>query len=258
MDGSIDFAVDDAGVAVLRLNRPDKLNALTSDMMDRQLPACCERVATDERIRVLVLTGTGVGFCTGADVQSRLAMVSGAVLKKPLGSFGAPLAHLDKPVIAAVNGMAAGGGMALALLADFRIASEQAKFTTAFVRRGLAADTGMSLTLPRLVGLEKAMELLLTADTIDAREALRIGLVGRVVPAEALMDEALALARRLAAGPPIAQSFIKRAVHAGFHRSFDEQLELESWGQGICLKTRDFEEGRAAFLEKRPPVFVGR
>jgi 2-(1,2-epoxy-1,2-dihydrophenyl)acetyl-CoA isomerase len=254
---AIDFTVDDAGVAVLRLNRPEKLNALSSGMMDEELPACCARVAADDAIRVLVFTGTGKGFCTGADVQERLARVASGVPRKPLGSFGVPLARLDKPVIAAVNGVAAGGGMALALLADFRIASDEARFTTAFARRGMTADTGMSLTLPRLVGLEKALELLLTADTIDAVEAQRIGLVGRVVPAAQLMDATLEFARRVAKGPPIAQSFIKRAVYAAGRNTFEEQLEVESWGQGICLKSKDCEEGRAAFLEKRAPVFRG-
>lgn len=254
----IEFSVDTQGVALLRFNRPDKLNALTSEMMDVALPTLCARVAADDAIRALVITGTGRGFCTGADVDSRLERVSHSASTRPLGSFAAPIAHLDKPVIAAVNGIAAGGGMALALLADFRYASTEASFTTAFVRRGLTADTGISTTLPRLVGVEKALELLLTSDTVDAREALRIGLVGHVLPAESLLDGALALARRLAEGPRIAQSFVKRAVYGGLLRGFDAQLEVESWGQGVCLKSEDFQEGREAFLAKRKPVFHGR
>jgi len=256
-DGDILFSVDPAGIAIMTINRPAKLNAMTTQMMDVTLPALCQRVASEDAIRVLVITGTGGAFCSGADVESRLTAVNETIVKRPLGGYALPIVRLTKPVIAAVNGVAAGGGMGLALLADFRFASTQARFTTAFVRRGLAADTGMSVTLPRLVGLEKALDLLLTSETIDGEEALRIGLIGHLCAPERLMHDVLSYASKLAAGAPIAQSFIKQAMYAGLHRGFEEQLPFESWGQGICLKTQDFEEGRRAFLEKRPPIFRG-
>jgi len=242
----------------MTINRPEKYNAMTVEMLDETLPDICRRVEEDDAIRVLVITGSGKAFCTGADVGSRLAELSDEVLLRPLGGYAIPFARIRKPVVAAINGVTAGGGLGLALLADLRIASDAARFTTAFVRRGLTADTGVSVTLPRLVGVEKALHLLMTAEMIDATEALRIGMVGRVVPHDRLMDEVLEYARLIAAGPPIAQAFAKEAVYAGLHRSFEEQLPFESWQQSICLKTQDFAEGRAAFLEKRAPTFRGR
>ena len=161
-------------------------------------------------------------------------------------------------MIAAINGVAAGGGLSLALLADFRFASETARLTTVFVRRGLCADGGMTATLPRLVGIAKAVELLMTGDDVVADEAARIGLVDRVVAPERLLAEVKDFAARLAAGPPIALSFIKRAVNRTMLSDLENQIAFEALGQGTCLATDDFAEGRSAFLEKRSPRFVGR
>jgi 2-(1,2-epoxy-1,2-dihydrophenyl)acetyl-CoA isomerase len=249
----------DGGVAVLRLNRPETLNAFTTKMADETFPALCREMSEDPAVRVVVLTGTGRGFCSGADVRSRLSELDGdsASLQRPLGAFVAEAWRIPKPVVAAVNGVAAGGGLSLAAVADFRVAGASARFTPAFIRRGLMPDGGLTHTLPRLVGRAKALELLMTASaTLDAEEALRIGLADRVVPDEELMDAAFDLARGLAAGPPVALSFTKRALQrAG---DYEAQLEFESWGQRVCLRTEDFDEGRRAFTEHREPEFRGR
>ncbi|MFO1189150.1 MAG: enoyl-CoA hydratase [Alphaproteobacteria bacterium] len=261
--GRIEFSVADDGVATIVFNRPHKLNALDAAMADEILPRVCQEAQRRDDVRAVILTGSGRAFCTGADAASRLEAVARGdiarnILEQPLAAFTLAIARLSKPVIAAVNGVAAGGGLAIALLADFRIASDRARFTTVYVRRGLMPDGGMTSTLPRLVGLAKALDLLMTGDEIDGPEAARIGLVNRVVPHDTLMDEARALARRMASGPPLALSFTKRAVWQSNNHSLEDQMHFESWGQGICLKTDDFREGVRAFLEKRQPQFKGR
>jgi len=261
--GKIEFSVADDGVATIIFKRPEKLNALDTAMADEIFPRLCQEAQRRDDVRAVIITGRGRAFCTGADAATRLDTVARGdmgrnVLEQPLAAFALAVAHLSKPVIAAVNGIAAGGGLSIALLADFRIASDRARLTTVYVRRGLMPDGGMTSTLPRLVGLAKALDLLMTGDEIDGPEAARIGLVSRVVPHDTLMDEARALARRLASGPPLALSFTKRAVWQSSDHSLEDQMHFESWGQGICLKTDDFREGVQAFLEKRRPQFRGR
>jgi 2-(1,2-epoxy-1,2-dihydrophenyl)acetyl-CoA isomerase len=257
------FDVDADGIATMTFNRPDRLNALSADMADTLIPQMCAQAQRDDAIRVLIVTGAGRGFCAGADVESRLAAVkAGAVprhiLEAPLAAFVLAFRAINKPVIAAVNGVAAGGGMSIALLADFRVASEQARFATAYIKRGLTCDGGMSATLPRLVGMAKAAELLLLGDEVDAHDAERLGMVNRVVAHDALLPSARELARKLAVGPPIALSFMKRALLFAEHHDFEDVMQFESWGQGVCLRTEDCEEGLAAFREKRAPRFTGR
>jgi len=256
--------VKEDGVAVMTLNRPEKLNAINPTMWF-ELARATEEAQNDEEVRVLVLTGTGRGFCAGADVFESLTLaLSGEApprtreqLKEPVGVAGWRLAKMRKPTIAAVNGVAAGAGFALALACDIRIASETARFTNAFVRMGLVPDNGMTYFLSRLVGPARALEMMYTCETIDAPEAARIGMVNRVVPADDLMTVSLDLARKIAEGAPMAVEMTKFTAARAQHCDLDELIEIETYAQKVCMDTEDFKEGIAAFMEKRPPVFKG-
>ncbi len=251
------------GVAVMTLNRPKRLNALTMKMM-REFDKLFRELQEDDDVRVLIITGAGEGFCAGADVDSLTSITQlGSDLPRQerlqaIGAFALLLYNLEKPVIAAVNGVAAGAGVSIALLSDIRIASEKARFTMAFVRRGLIPDCGATFLMPRLLGAAKSFELMYTGDIIDAREAERVGLVNKVVPHDRLMDEATVLAKRLAKGPPLALAQIKRAVHSGLMNDLEQQLYFESYAQNFCAGTEDLKEGVSSFVEKREPQFKGR
>jgi 2-(1,2-epoxy-1,2-dihydrophenyl)acetyl-CoA isomerase len=260
---TMDFVKED-GVGVLTLNRPDKLNAV-SPAMWFELTRAMTEAQTDDEIRVLVLTGAGRGFCAGADVAESLTLaISGdapprtrSQLKEPVGITGLRLARLWKPTIAAVNGVAAGMGFSFALACDIRIASENARFTNAFVRMGLIPDNGMTYFLSRLIGVARALELMYTCESVDAREAERIGLVNRVVPADDLMKVTMDLAKKIAEGSPMAVELTKQTTMSSFNCSLEQLIEIETFAQKVCLDTEDFKEGVAAFIEKRPPVFKG-
>ena len=258
------FEIDDAHVGVITLNRPAARNALTHAMYAALEAAV--RAAPERGVRCLVVTGADPAFCSGDDV--RQVMGGGDASKAPvlrtssheprLTPAADALLHTDVPVIAAVNGAAVGWGMELAVMADMRVASERARFGELFVLRGLVSDAPGLGRLAQLVGREKAAELLFTGDVIDAAEALRIGLVGRVVAHEQLMETALALATKIAAKPPLAVQRLK----AGLRRALDPDWnELGSWVSatlGELFQTADHREGAKAFLEKRPPQFLGR
>ena len=252
------------GIATLTLNRPDKLNALTTRMRTAAFPRLFRQLQADDDVRVLIITGAGRAFCAGADVAELGATTQSSpgpgreARLQALGSFALLLYNLDKPVIAAINGVAAAAGVSIALLADIRIASENARFGMAFVARGLVPDCGSTFSMPRLLGAAKSLELMYTGDFIDAKEAERIGLVNKVVPHDSLMDEATALARKLAKAPPLTLAQTKRAVHSGLINNLDQQLYFESYAQDFCLQTEDFKEGVSSFLEKREPQFKGR
>jgi 2-(1,2-epoxy-1,2-dihydrophenyl)acetyl-CoA isomerase len=251
-------------IATLTLNRPDRLNAL-GDTLREDLHDAVAKAAADPDVGVLVITGAGRGFCSGGDVKSMSEREQSGTAT-PLEDRVAPLRDrtilamrdCPKPVIAAVNGAAAGAGMNLALACDIRIASTAAKFTQSFVKRGLAPDWGGTWFLPRIVGAAKAAELIFTGDTIDAAEALRLGIVNAVVAHETLMDETCKLAGRIAAGPPVAIALAKRAIHHNADVDLRAGLEFETFAQGICRETEDSKEGVRAFVEKRAPVFRGR
>jgi enoyl-CoA hydratase/carnithine racemase len=252
----------DGHVAVITLNRPHRRNALNYQAYD-QLEAAFRAASEDPEVRCVVVTGADPAFCSGDDVGEIMAgpkAVSAAPAPKAPTATPAAMAALEcaKPVIAAVNGAAVGWGMELALFADIRIASENAKFAELFVKRGLVCDVGGFYRLPAVVGPAKAAELLFTGDVIDAAEALRIGLVSEVTRHSDLMPRALALAGRIAANPPLAVQRLK----AGLQRTaYGDPHEIGAWAIDNIrqlMRTDDHKEGVASFLEKREPVFKGR
>jgi len=252
------------GVATLTLNRPERLNALGGSLRE-DLHDAITRSAASSDVRVMVITGAGKGFCAGGDVKAMNEAKEGK-RERPLIDKVAPgrdrtlLAMRDapQPIIAAVNGAAAGAGMNLALGCDIRIASTAAKFSQAFVKRGLHPDWGGTYFLPRAIGMARAAELIFTGDVIDAAEALRLGIVSRVVAPEELMPTVGELARRIAAGPPMAIRLAKGSLYGNAERDLPTALERETFAQNICFETEDAAEGIRAFGEKRPPVFRGR
>jgi len=252
------------GIATLTLNRPDRLNALGGTLRDDLFDAVT-RSAADPEVRVVVVTGAGKGFCSGGDVKA-MGEAKAGQRERPLIEKIAPsrdrtllaMREAPQPIIAAVNGAAAGAGMNLALGCDIRIASTAAKFTQAFVKRGLHPDWGGTYFLPRLVGTAKACEMIFTGDVIDAAEALRLGIVSRVVAPEELMPTAYELARRIAAGPPVAIRLAKRSIYANEDLDLRAALQNETMAQNICFETEDATEGIRAFGEKRAPAFKGR
>ncbi|MBJ7594045.1 MAG: enoyl-CoA hydratase/isomerase family protein [Candidatus Dormibacteraeota bacterium] len=249
----------DAGVLTLTLNRPEVLNGLTDDVLDA-ITDGCRQAASDDGIRVVVISGAGRGFCSGQDLRAGLE--SGDVdIRGHLRDHYVPMVRamrdLEKPVIASVNGVAAGAGMSVALAADFRIAAESATFIQAFVRIGLVPDAGSSYFLPRLVGTAKALELAMLGETVDSAEALRLGLVHRVVPDADLGQATADFAARLTRAPRSA-GLIKQLISHSLDSDLDEQLRREEEAQVLASESEDFAAGINGFITKRPPVFTGR
>ena len=253
------------GVAVLTMNRPDRLNAMSRPMLDAMLEAL-PRLAEDPAVGAVVLTGAGRGFCAGGDVK---AMAEGneagaGGLEERAQSLRSRmevsrwLHEMPKPTIAMVRGAAAGAGLSLALACDLRVASDNARFGTAFARVGYSGDFGGSYFLTRLVGTAKARELYYTAELVDAPQALTLGLVNRVVPDARLEEETMALAGRIAAGPRIAIRYMKRNMNAAETGSLKDVFDLEAWHHTRTGLTEDHREAAKAFVEKRQPVFRGR
>jgi 2-(1,2-epoxy-1,2-dihydrophenyl)acetyl-CoA isomerase len=250
-------AVD--GVATVVLNRPDALNSLTV-AMKTELLAAIRRAARDDEVRALVLTGAGRAFCAGQDLRERLApdaLPLAAEIRARYNPLILAMANLPKPILGAINGVAAGAGASLAFACDLRLAAESATFVLAFGRVGLIPDSGATWFLPRLVGAARAAELAMTAEPLAAADAERIGLVSRVVPDAELAGEARALAAKLAAGAPRALALTKRALRWSQETDLESALEYEAQLQGIAGATADHREGIQAFLEKRPPRFRG-
>ena len=254
----------DGAVATVRLNNPAKLNAL-SDTLTRELVDALAALKDDQEVRAVVLTGEGRAFCSGADLGGMEQEYRGGGRARPtdlLDDGYAKIVRLivdsPKPVIAAVNGVAAGAGLSLALACDLRLASEAATFSMAFVRIGLVPDSGASYFLPRIVGAATALELSITGERIDAERALSIGLVSRVVPAESMPNEAATLAAELAALPTRAIGLTKQLLRDAASLLLDEALALESRVQDEATRTDDHREGVLAFLDKRTPEFRGR
>jgi 2-(1,2-epoxy-1,2-dihydrophenyl)acetyl-CoA isomerase len=246
-------------VATLTLDRPDALNSLTVPLKE-ELARTLRSLARDPAVRVVVLTGAGRAFCAGQDLRERQqpdAAPLATEVRERYNPIILSMRRLEKPIIGAINGVAAGAGASIAFACDIRIAAEGASFILAFGRIGLVPDSGASWFLPRLVGPARATELALTNDPLSAADAERIGLVSRVVPADALAGEAHALAIRLAAGAPIALALTKRALNRSFDASLEDQLEYEAALQGVAGATDDHREGIDAFAAKRKPAFRG-
>ena len=254
-----------SGVRVLTLNRPHRLNAMSGELI-RDLHAAIDDVAADDTCRVVVLTGAGRGFCAGLDLKERPSRRPGTIaspqsrmhVQQAIASLVPKLRNLPQPVIAAVNGPASGGGFALALAADIRIAAASARFNAAFVRIGLSGcDIGVSWLLPRLIGAGRSHELLLTGRLVDAAEAGRIGLVNRVVADDELLDAALGLAAEITANSPMGVWMTKEVAWSQLEvGSLQAGIDLENRTQIMTTFTRDHEEQVAAFTEKRPPRYV--
>ncbi len=246
-------------VALITLNRPEMMNALEAALA-RDLVAAVREAAADSDIGSIVLTGTGKVFSSGGDLTRLMQgfeLLEGRQWLKEGYAQLLELAHVKKPVIAAVNGYAVGAGFSLAMLCDLIYAAETAKFGQAFIKVGAVPDCGALYFLPRLVGLQKAKELVFTGVNIDAAEARRIGIVNRVFPADVLLEEALKMGRQLAEGPAVALAQAKEILNASSNLSLSAVMDLEIYAQSFCFQTQDHKEGVIAFLEKRKPVFKG-
>ncbi len=258
---SFRFELDAQGIGTVTLDRPESLNSLTFQVY-RELTDVLRALRDEPKLRALIITGAGRGFCSGGsvhDIIGPLFAMSPAerlAFTRMTGELIGNLRNLDRPIIAAINGVAAGAGAVIALACDFRIASDQAKIAFLFVKVGLAgADMGAAWLLPQVVGLARATEILMLGDTLLANEALRIGLVNRVVAPEGVIPEARALAERLARGPRFALGMTKRMLTLEPALSLADALEAEAQAQQICMAHPDFRAAYEAFVEKREPNF---
>jgi 2-(1,2-epoxy-1,2-dihydrophenyl)acetyl-CoA isomerase len=251
----------DGAIARLTLNRPDRLNSLTLEMLGELSDALTE-IEHDETIRAIILTGTGRAFCAGQDLTDHEAIDDTRAVRSVVERHYNPvirqLRSLTQPVIAAVNGIAAGAGCSLALACDIAIAAASAKFINAFVSIGLIPDAGGSYFLPRAIGQARALGMTLLGEPIDAKTAVEWGLIWKAVDDADFAREVDALARRLAEMPTAAIGLIKHAINVSGHHSLEQQLAVEAELQAAAAETEDYQEGRAAFLEKRKPRFFGR
>lgn len=247
-------------VGILTINRPDKLNAISNELT-RELSQLLDEIENDDDLRALVVTGAGdKAFVAGADINELVDRdaILGRKVSRTRQEVFTRIENLPVPAVAAVNGYALGGGLELALACSIRICSEEAKFGAPEVKLGIIPGDGGTQRLPRLVGMGRAMEMILTGDFIDAQEAFRIGLVNKVVPPAELMDQALALAQKIAERPPLAVRYAKEAVNRSMDGSPISGYTLESYLHALACTTEDKKEGVAAFLEKRKGDFKGQ
>ena len=256
----------EGGIATITLNRPEKLNALSVEMR-MSLALATDEIAQDDEVRVVIVTGAGRGFCSGADVGGQAARIDGKTAEvsrhERLQTTGWPYAYafpgLSKPVIAAINGVCVGAGFSIALSCDIRIASETARFGTVQIARALVPDAGCTFYLPHAIGTSRALELMFTAEIINATEAERLGIVSRMVPPDELMKVTRELADKIAQQAPIPIELTKKMVWRSLFDNIARQLDLETWAQNICRGTEDHRESVRAFMEKLPqPQFKGK
>lgn len=246
-------------VLTVTLNRPDVYNAFNEEMLS-ELNDAFKKAGEDESIRCVILTGAGKAFCSGQDLKdfNEKKLTFREAIDQRYNPLIRKIAYLPKPVICAINGVAAGAGISLCLACDYRIASESATLTEVFINVGLVPDSGSSFFLPRLVGYAKAFEICVTGDRITAREAKQFGLVNKVVSNSLLKKSAESTAKNFASKPTKAIGMIKSILNKSFESSLDEILDEESRNQEIAGSTDDFREGISSFLEKRKPVFTGK
>lgn len=245
-------------VAKITMNRPHRLNSFT-EKMHLGFIDVLKKASMDPAVRSIVITGAGKAFNAGQDLSevSGTRVDYGGLLRKRYNPLIERLQNIEKPVIAAVNGAAAGAGMSLALACDIRLVSEKATFHNVFIHIGLIPDSGGCYFLPRIVGIGKAFELAVTGDRVTADEAFQLGLANHVFPIETFDQDVMAYAARLAKSPTKGIGLIKRTMMKGLHKNLTEALEYEAYAQEIASQTEDHQEGLQAFLEKRPPVFRG-
>ncbi len=254
----------DEQIAVVTLNRPEKLNAIDRSLHLEMMDACRE-LRDDDAIRVVIFTGAGRGFCSGADLTADRSRPENPSRAERLDEYNwvgqqAMMIHrdLDKPTIAAVNGVAAGAGMGLALACDMRVGCENTRFKTVFIERSLSPDSGLSWFLPRIVGVSRAMDLVFTSRSVDADEAHRLGLLDRMSAVENLLADAKELARQIAFWPPVAMQMSRRAMHRSLDVDLDNQLQYETHSIVFARRApHDVAEAAASFRERRPPNFTG-
>lgn len=249
--------LDDEGVLVVTMDRPERLNAFNGPLR-RSIRSLLDDVAVDGDVRVLVITGSGRGFCSGADLTADDRSPVPAAGHDPLFAWCVDLLEMPKPTIAAINGVAAGGGLGFALLCDIRICSTDARLIPIWMKRAIHPDDLVTWTLPRLVGMGRALEWLYLAEEIPLDDALSAGLVSSVVEPGDLLPTTRDLAARLASMPPIQLALTKQSVLRGMTREPWDAAVLESWGQNKAFASSDFAEGIAAFKERRPPRFTGQ
>lgn len=249
------------GIATVTLNRPENLNIL-DEALKSDFVSIMPQLDSNNDVRVLILTGSGKAFCAGGDIRAFKKRYDnfvkrGGATPYYINILGETLLNVSKPIIAAINGQAIGGGLSMILACDIRIASDKAIFNAGFVRVGLVPELGSSFNLPRVVGLGKALELVMTARDISSYEAERIGLVDRVVPSDELYEATFELAKQIATNPPIAVKLAKKAIRYGIESSAKKALDYETHLMTYCLGTRDHNEAITAFLAKRKPKFRG-
>ncbi len=257
----------DTHIATVTLNKPERLNAI-NQQDHRDILELCDHIQDDDDVWAVIWTGAGKGFCSGADVGNRPAAAEAAAepgLKQLLdeGSWisrqGNALYAVDKPMIAAINGVAAGAGFSLALCCDIRVGCENSRFTTVYQERNLPPEGGMSFLLPRIIGVSRAFDLAMTSRRVDAEEAFRIGLLDRLVSADELMGTANEIAAQICSLPPSAVRVSIRAIRRALESTFVEATHYESQAGGLARRARhDSEESRKSFMEKRPPKYLGR